>query len=366
MRRKLAELRDTLTRFVEQRDHLLLVVSCADPDVVYPWKMLEGIGQAEPSDVVLLFREPFASLPSYTSAILASLRAQREAAAAAHAARGEGEETCPPFPDLCGDEAAAPIARLRAAIDHVSSFWPVSDGHRVIWAFLPLRISDQGGYARLAGEFVPWRGPELWMRGLRVIARDDRLHPFLCPALRGKGAPGVLLHEIDMSQAALEGALAEDAADGSLPVAERMQALMQLAALDHAHRRYPEAIEKYKRLHDFHAQQREPAMQAMALQGVGDALRRSGERAEARLRYQQGITLALRARALPVLFNLTFASGEVSLELGDAREAEGFFALAARIAGALLNPSARAAALEKQGVAGARAGREQPSKEALT
>ena len=59
-----------------------------------------------------------------------------------------------------------------------------------------------------------------------------------------------------------------------MPVADRMQALLQLAGIDFAYQRYPEAIQKYKILNNYYAAHQAPVMQAVVLQGVGDALRR--------------------------------------------------------------------------------------------
>src|SRR5262249_22118965 len=155
----------------------------------------------------------------------------------------------PPFPAVCDDAAAPPSARLRAAIDHVASMTPAGGEHRRLWGFLPVSVKDHVGYAELAGAFVPWKGRELWMRGLRVLARDDREEPFLLPALRKTKAPGVQLFEMDMSTPALCNALVMEAADKSQPVADRMQALLQLAALDYGYKRYDQAIEKYGKLY---------------------------------------------------------------------------------------------------------------------
>jgi tetratricopeptide (TPR) repeat protein len=352
MWRKLDELKRTLSGFVGQREDLLLVVSCADPEVAYVLKTLEGIDDTSPGDLFLVFAEPFTQAEAYAAAIMKNLRAQ---AAAAQARSGEGAPL-PPFPPPCEDEGAPPHARLRAAVDHVSSLVPTQGEHRVVWAFLPVQVTDQEGYARLVGQFIAWNGPEPWMRGLRVVARDDRPCPFLLPALRKRKAPGVLLYEMNMSPEALNDALVLEAADRSLPLSRRMQALVQLAGLDYAYKRYPDAIKKYVFLYDHYTEHNAPAMAALSLQGVGDCLRRQGDLQGARLRYQQALTLAMGAKALPVLLALTSALGDVSLELDEPREAAGFFKLAADIAGRVMNPFARADAQEKQGIACDRAG----------
>ncbi|WP_437927503.1 hypothetical protein WMF37_52230 [Sorangium sp. So ce291] len=354
MWRKLDELKATLGEFVEQRENLLLVVSCADPEMSYVLKTLEGMDDTAPSDIYLVFGEAFTDAAQYASAIMKNLRLQMEIVKAPRAA--EGEAPLPPLPEVCDDAEAPPTARLRAAIDHASSLLPAQGGHRVIWGFLPLQVADREGYARLVGEFVPARGPEPWMRGLRVIARDDRDAPFLFPPLRRSKAPGVLLYELDMSPAALNDALVKEAGDRSSPVGDRMQALLQLAGLDYAYRRYPQALEKYGALYRYYAAHDAPVMQAVILQGVGDVLRQMGDVKEARVKYHQGLALVMHSQALPILLNLTYAIGDVGLELKDYRDAEGFFGLAAQIAAKLMNPFVKADALEKQGIARHRTG----------
>jgi tetratricopeptide (TPR) repeat protein len=356
LRRKLDQLKEALREHASQRESLLLVVSCTDLDVIYTLKTLEALDTETPSDIFLVFDAPFIDAPGYATAVLESLRVQMEGAASALAEQKEAP--FPPLPALCADIEAPATARLRAAVDHVATLVPLGADHHVIWAFFPLQIADQEGYARLVAEFIPWRGPEPWMKGLRVVARDDRARPFLSPELRKREAPGVLLFESDMSPAALNDALVKEASDRGARVADRMQALVQLAGLDYAHRRYPQAIEKYTRLHGYYAEHRAPVMQAMMLQGVGDVLRRMGDPTAARVKYHQGLTLAMETQALPVLLSLTYSIGEVSLEIEDYPDAEGFFALAEQLAGKLMNPFVKAEAMEKQGIARYRRGDE--------
>lgn len=354
MRRKLDELNGILRGLVQGREHLLLIVSGTDIEMTYALKALEGLEQGSPSDLYLIFPEPLPTAPQYVSSMIRKLRAQAEHAQAARAARGE--PPWPPLPALCDDEGAPPHQRLREAIGYVCSLMPPDGDHRVVWGLLPVQLEDREGYARLVAALIPWNGPEPWMKGLRFIARDDRARPFLLPGLRARRAPGVLLYQPDLTTPALTDALARDAADRSLPVAERMEALTQLAALDCAHRRYPQAIEKYGALYAYYAEHRAPAMQAVVLHGVGDALRRTGDLRGAKVKYQQGLAHALEAEALPIILNLAFAVGDVSLELHEYAEAEGFLDLAQRIAGKLLNVPARAECLEKQAMARQKAG----------
>src|SRR5262249_30515749 len=145
--------------------------------------------------------------------------------------------------------------------------------------------------------------------------------------------PGVQLYEMDMSTPALCDALVMEAADRSMPAASRMQALLQLAYLDYAYKRYDQAMEKFGKLYSWYRQHDVPAMQALTLQGAGDCLRQTGDTDSAKLRYQQGLTRAMEAKSLPVLAGLTMALGDLHMDLGEHREADGYFGLAAQITG---------------------------------
>ena len=89
MWRKLDELKATLGEFVDQRENLLLVVSCADPEMSYVLKTLEGMDDTAPSDVFLVFGEAFTDAAQYASAIMKNLRVQMEIVKAPRAAEGE-------------------------------------------------------------------------------------------------------------------------------------------------------------------------------------------------------------------------------------------------------------------------------------
>ncbi|MFO7181264.1 MAG: hypothetical protein DIU78_021360 [Pseudomonadota bacterium] len=129
-----------------------------------------------------------------------------------------------------------------------------------------------------------------------------------------------------------------------------MQALMQLAGLDYAHQRYDAAIEKYSILFAYYASGNAKEMQAMCLQGIGDVLRRAGRLEEAKRRYQQGLAYSAESPAALITMNLCVAAGDVCFELGQIDEADGYFAIADKIASKLLNPSTKADCMEKQGI----------------
>ncbi|WP_144370139.1 hypothetical protein [Myxococcus stipitatus] len=348
MRRKLQELQDTLSGFVDQRDHLLLVVGSTEGEAAWVLKTLQGLDQETPSDLFLLFAHDAQNAAQYVTALVANLEAQLEGVNLAR--QEKGEERWPPLPSGCQDMRQAPAARLRAAIEHMRGLIPSDGDHRLVWVMMPLKIEDRVSYSQLVGQLLPHDGFQPWMRSLRIVVRDDRQAPFLVPALRKLGVTGALVYEPDLSTAALTDSLAQEAVDPATPVPERMQALLQLAALDYSYKRYPAAAEKYALLHAYYAEQGQKELQALCLQGAGDVLRAVGKFEQAKERYQQGLAVAVNTLALPILINLSMAAGDVSLELKQYADAEGYFDITDRVATKALNPFPKADAMEKIGV----------------
>lgn len=349
MRRKLQELQDTLGGFVDQRDHLVLAVGCTEAEAAWVLKTLKGLDEETPSDLFLLFSHDIQSVAQYVTALVANLEAQLEGANLAR--KEKGEAPYPPLPAECHDARQPAATRLRATIEHVRGLLPPDGDHRLVWALMPLKIGDRVGFSQLVGQLLPHDGFQPWMRSLRIVVRDDRESPFLVPALRKLQVSGVLVYQPDLSTAALTDSLAKEAVDPAMPVPERMQALLQLAALDFSHKRYPASLEKYALLHTYYAEQGLKELQALCLQGAGDVLRAVGKLEQAKERYQQGLAVAVQTKALPILINLSMAAGDVSLELKQYADAEGYFDITDRVAAKALNPYPKADALEKLGLA---------------
>ncbi|WP_434391126.1 hypothetical protein [Melittangium boletus] len=349
MQRKLQELQETLRDFVNQRDFLILVVSARDDEMAWVLRTLQGLDEEMDADLFLVCHQEAGPVAQYLTAVNADIAARLELANTAREAKGEPRWA--PLPARSQDTRLPPHQRLQASMTHFSSLLPAQEDHRLVWCLLPPKLKDRTGYAELVRQLLPIQGYEPWMRSLRIIVRDDRAEPLLGPMLLKIRAPGALRYEVDLSTAALIDGLARDAVDESRPVAQRMQALLQLAALDYAHRRFPQALEKYGLLYDYYAEHGAKEMQALCLQGAGDVLRQLGKPLQARERYQQGLALAIQTKVLPVLLNLGMAAGDVSLELKHYPDAEGYFDITDRVAAKALNVHAKADALEKLGIA---------------
>ena len=72
MRRLFDKLTATLSRFVTQRDDLLLLIPCNDSDFALVLKALRDLDRASASDLYLLFAADFANPKQFVSAMAQS------------------------------------------------------------------------------------------------------------------------------------------------------------------------------------------------------------------------------------------------------------------------------------------------------
>jgi tetratricopeptide (TPR) repeat protein len=180
--------------------------------------------------------------------------------------------------------------------------------------------------------------------------------------------------DVDVSLEATAADLAEDAVDPSVPVAQRMQAVMQLANIDLSYKRFEEAARKFAILYDYYEKADAPIMQAMTLQGAGDCYRFLEQHEQALLRYQQGLAIAMAAKsplpldppprppgddsppaqplhpnAPPALLNLLLAAGGECMVLREYEDACSYYESASKVAAKCMNPFAACDALQGQG-----------------
>jgi tetratricopeptide (TPR) repeat protein len=349
MLRQLHELVENLEEFTRQGEYSVLVLSSTDSEIPYVLKCLEKLDAEDASDLFFSFPWPFTDVSSYVTRSLAGLEAQVEVLN--HRRRQEGGKLLPALSPEWTDVRRPPRERLLAALDFLRALLPNEEEHRVVLSLLPTEVRAPNEYAQWIASLLSSGGGHPWMKAVRLLVRDARQAPLLLPALRKQRVEGVLALEVDLSTAALTRALERDTADPAVPLPERMMGLLQLAMLDYAYKRYPEALRKYGVLYTYHEQRQAPGMQALCLLGVGDVLRALGKGSQALERYQQGLALAMRAQALPVLLNLLLAAAEASSVLGRHADAQSYFESAAQVAGGLLNPCTKADALEKAGTA---------------
>lgn len=345
MRRLIDKLRGDLAAFVEQRDDLVLVLRVSDDDLAVALKVLRDLEQASEYDLFLVFAHDFDDARPWVDALVAELRAQRDLVD--RALVEAGRPRLAPLPPAVTDEAAAPEARLVAALDHARSLVAGDGGNRVVCALAPQRIARRAAWLGLVGAVVPRGGVAPWMRALRVIARDAGVPGEAHPDL--SRAPRVRFVETDFGPAALEAAIREDVADERLSDEARMQALVAEASLDYARGRSADAIAKYQHALGHYQRTENLTMQAMVMHGLGDVCRRADMNDQALHWYECAAVPAAGCDVPVVLAVVVRSLGQLMFELGRYDDAAGYFDGLDTLAGRLLDPENKAYALEWKG-----------------
>lgn len=347
MHREFAAIESSIEAFVEQPDDPTLLLEMTDNDVVPVLKMLQSLDERVGDAIFLTF--PFAcdAVDTYLQTCMEALGRQIDEE---NRARGErGETRWPSLPLTCTDPRRAPADRLRDAVMHVHALVP--EGAKVVWAWLPSQIGDVAGFAKTVLQLLALNGFEDWMEGHRFCIRDDRNHPCVIPLARERRAEHVLILPVDFSSERATRNLVDVANDAAQPIAQRMGALMQIAAIDLAHGRLPDAQRKYHALFAFHAERQDATGCAVALHGLGDVALRQGSQRDAKEWYVRALPAALDGRNLLVALNSLMAVGNCCNALGEHAKAAVYFDLASGAAGRLMLVYTKIEAMEKAGVA---------------
>lgn len=351
MRKKINEFKETLHGFIDQGDDLCLVVSAADTDMPLVFKVIESVDQEQPADIVLSFAHSATTSPEYVAGVMTNVDVQIEGVNALRLS--EGLPAWPKLPPACHDNTQPEKARILGAMRHVRGFFPANEDHRIVWCFLPAAIGDKMAYAKVMVELLPARGIEPWMHSQRILMREDSATPYFVPFLHEHKVQGTLIYRVDFSRDAMLQAMAEEAEDPETPAPQRMQTLLQLAAVDASHQRPQDAMEKYAVCYEYYLTQNQPVPQSMCLEGVGDVMARNNQVDVAKGRYQQALALSSKAgpTGLPVVMIQASKAGDMCMLRSEYEEAEGYHDLASQIAGKLVNLEFKVDNMEKVGVA---------------
>jgi tetratricopeptide (TPR) repeat protein len=347
MRKLIERLGRDLDGFVEQRDDLLLLLACSAEDSALVLKVLRDRDRMAASDVYLLFADDFLDASSFVTKAVERLH--EEHAIANAGAEQEGKEPLPPVPAALGDTTRPAAPRLQEAFTYARSLLPEAGGHRLVWAMFPAKVADWTAYLQLVSACSPARGIQPWMRGTRLIFRVEA--DFALGSSPLVGVKGVRQARADFGQAALQAGLQEEAADLALPQADRMQALLALAALDGAHDRTAEATRKYSILYEYFVRAENPLMQALVLNGLGDMPHKQGDLEKARHWYECAVPPAAAAEQPLVLSVVVQNLAAVAFEGGKFAEAEEYYGQLSELKQLLLDEEGKAEALEWRGLA---------------
>lgn len=347
MHREFSAIESSLEAFIEQPDDPTLLIEATDNDLVPVLKMMQSLDERLGDAVFLNFPFPCDSADAYLQTCMESLARQIDDASSARIERGE--TGWPPLPLTCTDPRRASATRLRDAVMHVRTLMP--EGTKVVWAWLPSPMGDFGGFAKLVLQCLALNGFEEWMEGHRFCIRDDRKHPCLIPLARDRKAEHVLILPVDFSSEIATRHLVDIANDAAHPIEQRMGALMQIAGIDLAHGRLPDAQRKYYALFSFHAERKDSTGCAVALHGLGDVALRHGSPRDAKDWYLRALPAALDGRNLMVVLNALMATAGCCNTLGEHAKAATYFDLASGAAGRLMLVHTKIEAMEKGGVA---------------
>ena len=347
MHREFAAIESSIEAFVQQPDDPTLLLEMTDNDVVPVLKMLQSLDQRVCDAIFLIF--PFAcdTAEMYLLRCTEALGHQIDEENRARAERGEAR--WPPLPLTCTDPRRTPAERLHNAVMHIHALVP--DGAKVVWAWLPASIADADGFTKMMLHLLAPNGFKEWMDGHRFCIRDDRDRPCLIPLAREIRAEHVLILPVDISSQKATRSLVDVANDEAQPIAQRMGALTQIAALDLAHGRLSDALRKYRALYGFHAERHDAMGCAMALHGLGDVALRQGSQRDAGVWYGRALQAGLDGRNLLAVLNSLMAIGNCSSALGEPAKAAAWFDLASTAAGRLMLVHTKIEAMEKAGVA---------------
>ncbi len=346
MRRILEGIRKNLEEFIEQRDDLLMLVSCTDDDAAIALKAVRDVEQANGTDVFLLFADEFTTPEAFASVTVASFREQRTLASDWLAERGR--EPLPSLPEKLANENLPPVERLARALVFARSLVPKNRGNRLVWGMFPQRIADRRAYLDLVSAFAPSRGLKPWMPGVRMIFRDQQDTATFMPGLAR--TPRVRVRALDVSQAAIQAALSEEVADEGLPQEQRMQALLSSALLDYAHGRAEAALKALWVLLGYYQETDNAAMQGLVLNTIGDVYHRAGALDQAQHWYECAVPPAARSKVPVILRTVAGNLGTVAFKKGQFGLAEQLYDSVDQLAGYGLDPEGKAQALEWRGL----------------
>jgi tetratricopeptide (TPR) repeat protein len=347
MQRQADALVGTLREFIEQPDYPTLVLGSDDAAVALPNRTLHSFSQGDDDHYFLLFPNPCPSVGAYIDAIVQALVSQREALNAELVHRNV--EPLPPWPLQVEDSRYSPAQRLQAAIEHCGQHLPGPD--EIVWGLLPGELGDVQGYKAMIAPLLAPEAVSPWMDRHRFIVRDSLPSAVIIPELLQAKNDRVLVMELDFSNESAERELHRTALDKSLPHDDRVFAFFQLAAIDFAYKRYPEALEKYGACFNYYDAKGIKPLASLCLKGAGDTMSYAGKPLEALKFFQQSVGLSLQDGNLTTLQQGLHSAGSTSMDLGKNEDAEGYFKLSSDVSGKLCNPFTKCDALEKQGEA---------------
>lgn len=348
MRKLLAAIKDRLSSFIAQRDEVAMVLCASETDALPLLSILEGIEADRESDFFWTFTDSFTEPVAYAEAVTQTFEAKHGAVRITM--EKEGMKPWPPIPSLVKDASTPPALRLRELAAFSRELLPVPNGGVNVWTFFPLEISNFASYGKLMAEVTEHEFPFPWCHHLRFIIRDDPVSREVEKTF--ENTPRIQCYKPDLSIEALNQSIEEEAADESLPLAERMSSLLVSAGNDFAFQRYPDALEKYALLLRYHGSMNNTAMAAVAMHGMGQVYERMGDITMADEAYQAALVPASHGEhpAIQVFLNVILSLADLRMKQENWNEAEGYWDSVQQLATVTRDATLKARGLNHRGV----------------
>lgn len=332
--------------FVAQRDAVALAVRSPSHESAYILKIIQGEDETDTANLYWSFAEPFQGARAYVDLIVDGFRQKLEAVQKLQ--EQDGAQPWPGLPPEAADPKGVPFQRLRALMVFSRTLLPKLEGHAVVWTFFPMDIQAPLEYTALFENLLKHEMPYPWCHHLRILVRDEPVIHLLkgLPAKVGR----VQEYHPDLSVAAMEKSMEEEAADEKAPLPERLQNTLILANMDYSHRRYPDALKKYNVLLKYYATVGNRTFTAMVLNGMGETYNRMENPKEAKAHFEAALTPAIEGDAKPVLLNITLNLGNLMAKHKVWAEAEIYYDSAATLAKAMLIPQTCIQSLDNKGL----------------
>jgi tetratricopeptide (TPR) repeat protein len=348
MRKLLQGVGDRLQAFVDQRDDVALILTSPATDALPILTLFEGLESSSTSNQFWMFTDPFTDPETYAAAVLSAFSSKHEAM---RLVMGKaGLTPWPPIPERILAPGLTPAVRLRGLAAFSRELLPVPNGGTVVWIFYPLDVADPSGFAGVMRQMLQHRFPNPWCHHLRFIIRDEPTDRAVTTAM--SGAPRIRFYQPDLSAEAIQKSMEEAVEDDTLRLEERVTNLMVLAGTDFAQHRYPEALEKYALLLQYHAPMGNHGMAALALNGMGESYEKLGDLERAEQSYQAALIPASHGEHPPIAVLVNVVLNLAHLRYGQARwaEAEGYYDLAQQLATVARDAPLKVRALEFRGI----------------
>jgi tetratricopeptide (TPR) repeat protein len=349
----------TLSSFLEQRRDLLLVVLSSDADAALLLQLTSELDEASDEDLFVTLGGDFHDADSYALAAAELFARQHELAATA--VRDAGKEPLPSLPP----ELLAPNqpgrARLRALVAFAHQLLP-REARRLVVTVAPLSISDRVAFLALIAHLLPRPRREPWMARLRLVIRDvaseESLHEPEHP-LKKTTPAGVSLTHLDFGPEAIRQSLEASAEDPAAPPAERMQSLLSSAIVDGLYGHPAAAMEKLARALAYYQAEKNPLMQALTINAMGEVQQTAAELENAQHWFECALPLAVEAESALALAILAKNLGNLCALRGDHKSAIVYFDALAELAPKMLDNETLSWALEQRGLSEAALGEHQ-------